>query len=301
MTNPLAHVGANAGRAGACLICGVEVRFHLPAETGTDVVCESPDCRVIMSRRKQLGPHGFRFLVEKLRRQRREQQRLAERGAREALENELIRDAVSRQEPLPASRYPLLVLPAAPQRIEVLSPDRRQQYQEHLAQIVAEAVAGDENDAAPAPATSGVGDPVPLAEQLCTLCRGGCCSQGGEKAYLSAATIRRFMRLRPELPTARISAEYLDRLGDRTVAGSCINHTASGCGLPREMRSDSCNAFYCKSLRDWQASCASGAAPLGALVIQRGRDTWSQDRTDVAHDVVAVSVVTESGIRSCAK
>jgi hypothetical protein len=118
---------------------------------------------------------------------------------------------------------------------------------------------------------------------------------GGEKAYLSSTTIRRLMRLRPELPLDRVAAEYLDRLGDETVAGSCINHTSAGCGLPREMRADTCNTYFCTPMRGWQVRCASGEKPLGAFVIQRGQDNWSQDRTDVAHDVVSISVVTEQG------
>ena len=199
---------------------------------------------------------------------------------------------------MPASHYPLVILPAGPHGLETLPQDRRQRYREHLAEIIAEAVAGEECEAEAVQPTPLAAAAIPLAESLCTLCRGGCCSTGGEKAYLGAATIRRFMRLRPELPADRVAAEYLDRLGDQTVAGSCINHTTTGCSLPREMRADTCNAYYCTPMRGWQARCASGERPLGAFVIQRGQDNWSQDRTDVAHDVVSISVVTESGARA---
>jgi DUF971 family protein len=96
----------------------------------------------------------------------------------------------------------------------------------------------------------------------------------------------------------RLWREYLDRLADRTVGGSCINHTATGCSLPRQMRADTCNTYYCNSMRGWQALRASGKTPLGAFVIQREQDNWNQDRTDLAHDVVGISVVTESGARS---
>jgi len=124
---------------------------------------------------------------------------------------------------------------------------------------------------------------------------------GGGTAYLNAATIRRLIRRRPDLSPDQISAEYLDRVSQRTVAGSCINHTAAGCGLPREKRSDTCNAFYCAELRNWQARFESDDRPLGAVVIQRGEDNWSKERIDVAHDVVGVSIVTGSGTRSLAR
>ena len=169
--------------------------------------CTAPACRLILSRRAQVGPHAFRFLVEDHRRQRRDRQLVAERNAREALENEAIRRTVDGAGRLPAARYPLVVLPAAPQALQPLPPERRQNYLEHLARIISEAVAGEAEAAAPGSTTSPVEVAIPLARQLCTLCRGGCCSMGRDKAYLDATTIRRVMRLRPELTPDEIAAE----------------------------------------------------------------------------------------------
>ena len=255
----------------------------------------------MLDRRASIGANAFKFLIEVRRRQRREQlaerQRLLERSARDATEHESIREAVSREERLPASHYPLVVLPSGPHGLEVLSQDRRAQYREHLEAIVAEAVGAATHDAETTRATSQGGDSMPLAEQLCTRCGGGCCSQGGEKAYLSAATIRRFMQMHPEVQPGRIAAAYLDRLGEQTIAGSCINHTATGCSLPRQMRADTCNDYFCRPMRDWQARCASGELTLGAFVIQRRQDNWNKDRFDVTNDVVGISVVTQTGTR----
>lgn len=292
-----------AGRAGTCTICGAETRA--PA-AGPDVVCESAHCRVLLGRRAHMSPDAFRFVVGMRRRQRRDlaehaeaqRLRLAERREREALEHEAIRDAACREQDLPASSYPLLVLPSGPRAFEPLTPQRRQRYREHLAAIIAEAGCGEDGDAAIAetPAIDAA-PPMPLATQLCTLCRGGCCSGGHDRAYLTAATIRRFMRLRPELRPDEIAEAYLDRLGDQTVAGSCINHGGTGCSLPREMRSDTCNDYFCNPMRAWQARCASGEPPRGAFVIQRRLDNWNRDRLDAANDIVDVSVVTETGSR----
>ncbi len=287
--------GSTVGQKTVCIVCAEPVGFRA-ADTDSDV-CESPDCRVILSRREQVGPHAFRFLVERRRRQVHERERLAERNAREAVENDSIRLAVNRRERLPASQYPLVVIPAQSHRLEEPSPDRRQQYREHLAGIIGKAFAGGDDDAPTVQPTSIPADPVPLAEQFCALCRGGCCSMGREHAYLNAATIRHLARQRPDLSPDQIAAEYLDRVSEQTVAGSCINHTPTGCGLPREMRSDTCNAFYCKSLRDWQARLAAGETPHGAFVIQRGEDNWSRERSDARRDVVGVSIVTECGTR----
>ena len=289
------------------MVCGSGIRT-LAADA--DAVCESAHCRMLMTRRANISPEAFRFLIEVHRRQRREQReraeaerlRLAERSAREALEHKSIRDAVGRQERLPDSSYPLLVLPSGPRGLEEPSQQRRQLYREHLDAIIAEAIAGEADDAATLRDKSIAEDPVaPLAAQLCTLCRGGCCSIGGNKAFLTAATIRRLMRLRPELRPDRVADEYLDRLGARTVAGSCINHTSTGCSLPREMRADTCNDYFCRAMREWQARYESGDRPLGAFVIQRRQDNWSKDRPGVENDVIGISIVTETGSRSLAK
>lgn len=250
---------------------------------------------------------AFRFLVETRRRHKREQderteaerQRRAERNERDDLEHESIRDAACREGRLPASGYPLLVLPSGPRALEPLTPHRRNRYREHLEAIIAAAGPREGDDAATGQdASIAAGPAAPLTAQLCTLCGGGCCSSGGDKAYLNEATIRRFMRLRPELRPDELAGAYLALLGDETVAGSCINHTATGCSLPRDMRSDTCNDYFCSPMRAWQSRCTHGEPPLGAFVIQRRQDNWNKDRLDVANDVVGVSVVTDTGSRS---
>jgi hypothetical protein len=299
-------MSAIAGRARDCIVCGTAIRS---LAAGADAVCESAHCRVLMTHRANISPDAFRYLIGVRRRQQREQSerteaerlRLAERSARDALEHESIRDAVNREERLPASSYPLLVLPSGPDGLELLSQQRRQRYREHLDAIIAEAVSCEADDAATSRDRSIAADPAaPLATQLCTLCRGGCCSIGGDKAFLTAATIRRFMRLRPELQPDRVSDEYLDRLAVQTIGGSCINQTDTGCSLPREMRSDTCNDYFCRAMREWQARCESDERPLGAFVIQRRADNWKKERSDVANDVVGISVVTVTGSRSLA-
>ena len=120
---------------------------------------------------------------------------------------------------------------------------------------------------------------------------------GADKAYLTAATMRRFMRLRPDLRPDEIAAEYLARLSGQTIRGSCVNHSATGCSLPREMRADTCNEYFCPSLREWQKRCAAGDPPPGAFVIQRREDNWRKELPEATNDVVGVSVVSGQGTR----
>lgn len=283
------------------MVCGATVRAP---SCGPDAVCESAHCRVLLARREYMSADAFRFLVEARRRHKREQDerteaerlRRAERNARDDLEHESIRDAACRKGRLPASGHPLLVLPSGPRALEPLTPQRRNRYREHLEAMIAAAGPREGDDAATGhDASIAAGPAVPLAAQLCTLCGGGCCSRGGDKAYLNEATIRRFMRLRPDLPPEELAEAYLALLPDETVAGSCINHTATGCSLPRDMRSDTCNDYFCSPMRSWQSRCTHGERPPGAFVIQRRQDNWNKDRLDLANDVVGISIVTDAG------
>jgi hypothetical protein len=85
-------------------------------------------------------------------------------------------------------------------------------------------------------------------ERLCAACRGHCCRTGGEHAYLSPRTFKRVLEARPGLGGDALIELYLDHVPARSYARSCIFHTASGCALPRELRSETCNRFFCSGI-----------------------------------------------------
>lgn len=104
---------------------------------------------------------------------------------------------------------------------------------------------------------------VPLLQAACTSCRGFCCQNGNDHAYLSLSTIQRVRAARPELSDDEIVEAYISRVGERSYAGSCIYHQPTGCALPREMRSDTCNNFFCDPMRAVIAGAAAApAAPV---------------------------------------
>jgi len=141
---------------------------------------------------------------------------------------------------------PKLMVPAYNGRVEPLPVARRRAFAAHLRRIIAEAFAE------PAPrvrATSSNAVPLTATQAACATCRGQCCSHGGEHAYLDEDTIRRVVRERPGLGARGIAALYRARLGKESFAGSCVFHDAQGCRLPRELRSDLCNEFYCNALK----------------------------------------------------
>lgn len=90
----------------------------------------------------------------------------------------------------------------------------------------------------------------------CATCRGWCCRQGGTHAFLTADRIRRLLRERPDLDPDDVPALYEGYLGPRHLRGGCVFQGESGCRLPRELRGDTCNEYFCPDLvqvrRQWR-------------------------------------------------
>lgn len=194
----------------------------------------------------------------------------------------------------PPDQFMRLALPSGPARQRTLGQRRRQRYRDHLQQIIAQAfLPGDE---VPPQDTVAVDPRSALPGQLCTLCRGGCCTRGGDTAYLSADTVRRFMAQQPHWQPEEVLSAYLDRLAPKTQAGSCINHTAGGCALPREMRSDVCNRYLCESQKALQERLDEAPPVLGVVVVQRRQDHWSRHLPERDNGIVGAATITESGI-----
>jgi hypothetical protein len=161
-----------------------------------------------------------------------------------------------------------LTVPAYGGRLEPLPPERRRAFAAYLRKIIAEAFAE------PAPrvrATSSNAVHSAATEAACAACRGQCCSHGGEHAYLDEDTIRRVARARPELGARGIAALYRARLAKESFAGSCVFHGAQGCRLPRELRSDLCNEFYCNALKLFVREHGS-AVPLRLRILAKSAE-----------------------------
>jgi len=57
---------------------------------------------------------------------------------------------------------------------------------------------------------------------------------------------------------------------NKTYPLSCINHTEIGCALPREMRLEMCNEFYCSTIKEFNMLfLQTEITPKGAIAIVR--------------------------------
>ncbi len=236
--------------------------------------------------------------------------RIEARRAAEAEQGARILAALATTRP-ELSGIPILALPSGARSQRTLDGVRRDAYRNHLAAQLERArrpVSPDETEdagyerlrsslyeltahLAARPELAGVG------QALCAFCRGGCCPQGGDHAFLSAADLLRVLRARPDWDDETLLAAYLSHLPRRAAEGSCINHGADGCTLPRDLRSDTCNAFQCDQLAALGRQ-RTGHGRLRVLAIRRDYDYWNRGEAAPDAPILAIGLVDESGAES---
>lgn len=286
-----------------CVVCGTGLTTRSPSATGPYPICHAVPCRMVLDQRATMSEAAFtrhlhwraRNTREQRARARAEDERLRAWTVAESVENLVRWTAVEAHLPgHQADQFIRLALPSGPTRQRKLAQGRRHTYRNHLKDIIAQAnLAGDE---APPADTVATASRSTLPGQVCALCRGGCCTRGGDTAYLSADTMRRVMAQQPHWRPEQVMSAYLDRLAPKTQVGSCINHTASGCALPREMRSDVCNRYLCESQKELQGRLDEAPALRGVVVVQRRQDHWSRHLPDCDNGIVGAASISESGL-----
>jgi hypothetical protein len=297
----------NLAPARQCAVCAAALPSAENAAAAADAYpsCHAAACRMIVSRRGQMSEPNFRhYLAMQVEHRRYILARTAALAAREmaeAGENEARWDALRARLPAAADTEPLrLLLPTGPRRSRPVPRERRLRYRMHLLRIIEEAralapdAAGTEAIEEPAAGGSG------MAARLCAFCGGGCCTKGGERAYLDAVTLRRFMDAQPGIADEAVLQAYLDRVAPVTRNGSCINHTATGCSLPRAMRSDVCNRFACAPLARLEAAQGGAALSQTVLIVRRTQDHWQRTNPELDNAINAGAILDATGLRRVA-
>jgi hypothetical protein len=82
----------------------------------------------------------------------------------------------------------------------------------------------------------------------CRACRGNCCRNGGNDAYLDENAIRQAWARHPRLSRRGLMQRYLDAIPDKAFANSCLFHAKDGCSLPRSLRAPVSEAYLCGPL-----------------------------------------------------
>jgi hypothetical protein len=87
----------------------------------------------------------------------------------------------------------------------------------------------------------------------CSTCRGECCKQGGDHAFLVPEYLAWRMLEEPELTPEAIKDQYLALIPEQHYAASCLFQSPLGCVIPRSLRGPTCNWFICDGIADFRA------------------------------------------------
>jgi hypothetical protein len=148
-------------------------------------------------------------------------------------------------------RLPVMV-PRSEKELCQTPPERKRQLRKHLvgALRALRRTTHPECIASPVrPEPNGMAADV--ASTACSLCRGYCCTGGGNDAYLEESTIARVRNTSPALGVRGVVRLYVELVPPEIYKGSCIFHGRRGCALSRRLRSDVCNSYFCRGLEDY--------------------------------------------------
>jgi len=297
-----------AGRQ--CLICKCFVASALPV--GGDAICADIQCRRLHDQRLTMAPKlyaPYLAFQKSLIRERREKESAhkekVERISREEYEETNSALAAFKADSGREDVVELISLPSAPTVAVPVGEVRRQKYILHLQREMADAVGCEDvthltQDQHYTLIDRRMKQDAFLAEHpdiarrsdvLCGICRGGCCMEGGDYAYVSSVMLRRQLDADPELTSDELLARYIGCIPDLAIEGGCINQGETGCGLPRGMRSDVCNHFLCEPVREHQARMKQLDAVPDAFVVQRSNHHWNRFASDSANTLIACYLI----------
>lgn len=168
------------------------------------------------------------------------------------------------------SQWPVALVPRHRARVRPTAPRRHARFEARLRALIAfvrshDADADERTLAHPAPLDA-VATAVVAA--TCSACRGACCANGGDHAFLRTRTLREVMARHPLLDDEAVVALYRSWLPERAMAGGCVYQGAHGCTLPRDLRSSICNAYLCGGLQRALADVVPGET-AGVYVAHR--------------------------------
>ena len=182
-------------------------------------------------------------------------------------ERNVVDAAADRVAALDPGSATIAVIPYQRRPVLPTVPRLRKGFEAHLDRLIETAFASD-------PGTDDPGRDErphhPRLDAACMLCHGHCCLSGGDHAHLGAEDIRRYRRRHPDAGPGDIRARYLENLPEETVLLSCVYHGAGGCGLPRHLRSTTCNHLICRGQRVIAEGAAAG--DRAAILVAAPRD-----------------------------
>jgi len=228
-----------------CEVCGLPLA-RMTAAIG---VCDDPCCRRIHLDRQR----------------RREQTVLWEQAER-------LRDerapALGIADP---ETYIVGLVPAFEARMTNLPERRKRLFRDRLTRVIGEAMSAPRlRQATDRQAADGV-ELGPMLGLACARCGGYCCRTGANHAFISPGTIRRYLATHPGQRPRHVLDTYLSYLGNKTYEHSCVFHRTGGCALPRALRSDTCNLYFCDGLQRFLQDIQISASRRRGFILSASR------------------------------
>lgn len=304
-----------------CEVCGGEVgrADALLSRRKGHVVCRSGECQGLLAQKATMDPTVYkahfalqsRLIRQRTEREVRRKEHEAVVDAAEAEDNRRILDAVRRERGVDGEPR-LMVIPTGLGNLVPMSPERRAHYKANLQAAIEEALGFEDLEAMPrdmrfAARERALRSDALLAahpaleartDALCARCKGGCCSTGQDKAFISGFTVRRVLDENPSTTPEELLDFYLSHVPDESVEGACINQTATGCALPRAWRSDICNGFFCDALKTLHEGWTEEAPRSPVLVIRRANHNWNRYSAVSTNAVREVVWMDEAGVQT---
>ncbi len=172
-----------------------------------------------------------------------------------------------------ADPIPRITVPGQRTGLAPADPARVRALKRHLVESIRDLVAARRPDRLVqkrAPEPTGFAARVVAAG--CGHCRGSCCMAGGTHAFIDERTLARVRQENPALSARAAIRAYVDAIPPRAVRGSCLFHGPSGCTLPRALRAELCNAYYCDGLGEFLKGPADRADAV-RIATQDGDET----------------------------
>lgn len=288
-----------------CSVCG----SMLPA-FNHESVCTDEACRQfkmlyeLRPPKTEMERKIYAFQVEKTRiniarkkiEQAKKEQALQVELVRREQENEAYRRALINKRP-DLANHPWFTLPSGHNKLTNLPARRRRIFRDFLNKLIGQLYSKRKQEITVPVKNADSSNLLDLQKQFCTVCQGGCCTNGSNNAYLSVETLLRYGRSNPQYRPRHVLAAYLDRIPEKSYADSCIYHTQSGCNLPREMRSDTCNQFLCSPVTRFCRQ-VKGEKPVDeVLVLVRRQDLWRQTQLELDNRLIGAYLLEENKIK----
>jgi len=155
-----------------------------------------------------------------------------------------------------------VIVPRSDKSLVATSPERVRRLKENLARaLLASRTVTDPRRSVSPSLPKPDGFAARVARAACSLCKGWCCRNGEDDAFLDERTMARVLHETPRLDADGALRLYLDRVPAVGYAGSCIFHGKQGCSLEPSLRSDTCNNYFCGGLDTYLRS-GDPAAPV---------------------------------------